>query len=79
MSSVERYFERYCGWLAKRFPRWKNDFGNLKSVLSNEAYTLEALRKEKDEILGDLIGKRGLVILLKKHVRDFAQEEKSGN
>lgn len=48
-------------------------------MLSNEAYTLEALRKEKDEILGDLIGKRGLVILLKKHVRDFAQEEKSGN
>ena len=48
-------------------------------MLIDQAYTLEIMRKEKDSCLKEIIGKRKLVILLQKDVRDFLKEEKTSS
>lgn len=71
--------EKYHIWLGGRYARQKNDLEEAAEVLIDQAYTLETMRKEKYSFLKEILGKRGLVILLQKHVRDFLNEEKASS
>lgn len=67
--------ERYCIWLGGRYTRQKKDLEAAAEVLIDQAYTLETMRKEKDSLLKEIIGKRGTCYFASKKCTGFLERK----
>jgi len=71
------HLEQYCDWLGKRYPRYQHGLEEAKEKLVDDFYTITTLHSATDARLISLLGKGGLVILLKKYVKEFQREQRA--
>jgi len=65
------HLEQYCDWLGRRYPRYQKGLEEAKEKLVDDYYTITTLYSASDARLMSLLGKGGLVILLKRYIKEF--------
>jgi len=71
------HLEQYCDWLGRRYPRYQKGLEEAKDKLVDDFYTITTLHGASDARLTSLLGKGGLVILLKKYIKEFQREQRA--